>query len=153
MRMFNVRRFSARTLTTPSAFSTTPLISSAELDRATRRNRRHRPSVHTTLTMPVSSSMFMNVTPAAVAGRWRWVTAPPISTRVPLATLASSAVGMTPSSLSSSRMNSVGKLSGDSPVAHTSAAAVSRPFMPGRVGALVPTLVPGSRFRSILMMM
>ena len=33
--------------------------------------------------MPVSSSRLRNVTPPAVAGRCRWVTAPPTSTRVP----------------------------------------------------------------------
>ena len=44
-----------------------------------------------------------------------------------------------------SRTNWVGWLSGDSPVAHTSATAVSTSSMPGSVGASAPITVPGSR--------
>src|SRR5436189_253617 len=42
--------------------------------------------------MPVSSSRLRNVMPPAVAGRWRWVTAPPTRMRVPSGTSATAQV-------------------------------------------------------------
>ena len=56
----------------------------------------HRPTEQTTFTMPVSSSRLMNVTPDAVAGRCRWVTAPATRTRSPSSTASSWSAGTTP---------------------------------------------------------
>ena len=63
-----------------------PRITSADAVWASLRCRAHTPREHITLTMPVSSSRLRNVTPCAVAGRCRWVTAPATSTRVPSGT-------------------------------------------------------------------
>ena len=95
--------------------------------------------------MPVSSSRFMKVIPPAVAGRCRWVTMPPTSTRRPCSTRASFAIGTAPTWSSRSRMNCAGWRSGESPVAQTSATSVSTSSMPGNAGAFIPVAVPGSR--------
>jgi hypothetical protein len=55
----------------------TARISSADAVCASLRCRAHTPGEHRTLTIPVSSSRLMKVTPCAVAGRCRCVTAPP----------------------------------------------------------------------------
>ncbi len=90
------------------AFSTTPRTSIAGLVTATFRYRDHSPGEHTTLTIPLSSSRFRKVTPPAVAGRCRWVTAPPTSTRVPDSTSDNPPVGSAPSPVRCSRTNWTG---------------------------------------------
>ncbi|AGL28828.1 hypothetical protein J113_23585 [Mycobacterium tuberculosis CAS/NITR204] len=62
---------SATTVIAPLAFWTWPRISSAGAVCASLRCRAHTPGVQSTLTIPVSSSRLMNVTPWAVAGRCR----------------------------------------------------------------------------------
>ena len=85
---------SATTVTAPVAFCTWPRISSADAVCASLRCRAHTPGEHRTLTIPVSSSRLMNVTPCAVAGRCRCVTAPATSTRVPSGTSSSLSAGI-----------------------------------------------------------
>ncbi len=58
--------------------------------------------------MPVSSSRFMKVTPCAVAGRCRWVTAPATRIRVPSGTDSRSAAGLTPRASRCDLRNCVG---------------------------------------------
>jgi len=99
---------SAKTLMTPSTFSTVPRISNAGWARATRRNRVHAPRETITLIRPVSSSRLMKMVPWAVAGRWRWVTIPPTVTRARSATSTRPAAVTTPCSASAARTNSVG---------------------------------------------
>ena len=95
-------------VTAPVAFCTMPRITSADAVCASLRCRPHTPREHITLTIPVSSSMFRNVTPCAVAGRCRWVTAPAISTRVPSRTESSRSAGTTPIASSFARRNCTG---------------------------------------------
>ena len=70
------------TLVTPSDRSRRPRTSMAGAVRATLRWAVQQPFDTTTLMRPVSSSRFTKSVPPAVAGRWRWVTTPPTSTRV-----------------------------------------------------------------------
>ena len=128
---------SATRLSTPSAFSSRPRTISAELVRATRRYRCHNPGEQVTLSIPVSSSRFTNVTPPAVAGRCRCVTIPPTRIRVPAFTPGSRSIGSAPTRSSCGRMNCAGCASGDRPVAHTSATSWSTSLIPGSIGASV----------------
>ena len=96
--------------------------------------------------MPVSSSRLRKVTPSAVAGRCRWVTAPATSTRLPSGTCASPAVVHTPRESSHGRAWTVGYSSGLIPVAARSAEVSSRTLIPGSAGAstwLSPGNIPG----------
>ena len=76
----------ATTVTAPVAFCTMPRTTSAAAVWASLRCRAHTAGIQSTLTIPVSSSRLTNVTPCAVAGRCRWVTAPATNTRVPSGT-------------------------------------------------------------------
>ncbi len=87
----------------------------------------------------------MNVTPCAVAGRCRWVTAPATSTRLPSGTDSRRLAGTTPIASRFSRRNWTGWLSGETPVAQTSAAANSSSVMPGSDGTCDEDPTPGSR--------
>ncbi len=95
-------------LVAPSARSTCPRTTSAGDVRATRRNRRHSPAVHTTLSSPVSSSTDRKVTPPAVPGRCRWVTTPATATRRPASCANACATRSTPAASSPSRTYCVG---------------------------------------------
>jgi hypothetical protein len=98
--------------------------------------RTNSPGLQTMLSMPVSSSRLRKVMPPAVAGRCRWVTAPPTRIRVPSGTLVIAAVGRAPRWSRWWRRNSTGWRSGEMTVVHTSAAVSSRAGMLGRAGAV-----------------
>src|SRR5919199_80769 len=97
-----------------------------------------------TLSMPVSSSRLTKIVPLAVAGRWRWVTTPPTLTLRPDGTLFRAATLTAPAASSRARAYWTTWLSGDTPVAHRSAAVISGADMTGSWGASVPQTTPWS---------